>query len=434
MEGQAGCYTLLADDNSQFSNTEARRKDFKAHLIYNLILNGRIAFSDNQVICSSNLQHLVSYDPTILALFEEGAFDIAIRADFDRESGVASLRTIHQAFVEERKIRAAARRFDETPALALIERHARPIPWHYNAIRSNYTETCQQLLLREFRPLLGDTEFDRFAAAIEAEKVRDSGLGREFLQNRLHEDMSALGIDMGGPRRDLIRRCTDAPYLSNLPTLIGLNPIYADEHRASFDLMRGAGLALETTDGTRAPCVFDHEHYVAGLCRLTPDDIRFLQELPARQTYLRLSGGIRSEADYEETFDAFVEFNLLVEDRIATRFPEIARHSPGDPDRSFLRQKAKQYGKAGGDDVAGILIGLYAPLLPLSLCRQVIFDLCSWARGEQPVRSLGPEPVEREKARKRLKAHLVATGAGGKLQVENRAERGSAFAKEIIVS
>ncbi|HYN46792.1 MAG TPA: hypothetical protein VES64_08885 [Allosphingosinicella sp.] len=435
METQKGSYTLLADDNSQFSNNKDRRDGFKAHLVYNLILNGRIAFSDNQVICSSNLQSLVAYDPVILALFEQGFFDLAVRSDFDTESGVASLPSVHQAFVRERKIRFAANRYDETPALALIERHARPIPWSYDAIRTNYTATCQSLLLREFRPLLSDSEFDLFEAAIEAERERDDGLGREFLQNRLHEEAVRAGIRIDEDRRELIRRCTDAPYLSNLPSLIDLNPIYADEHRASFDLMRGTGLQLESTEGEKAPCRFDHAHYVAGLCRLTVDDIRFLQELPARQDYLRLSNGnISTEADFEAAFRAFLEFNLLVEDRIAARFPEIASRSAGDPDRIFYRQKAKDYGKAVGGDAVGILIGTALPFFPLSLCSQVIFDVGSWLRGEQPARSVGADVLERETARKRLEAHLGRSGAGAKLTMEDRPEPGSAFAKEIIVS
>jgi hypothetical protein len=433
MARQTGCYTLLADDNSRFSNSEELKDSFKAHLIYNLILNGRIAFSDNQVICSSNLQKLAAEDPTIISLFEKQFFDLALRADFDAESGVASLRSVHQAFVEEEKIRHATKSYDGSPALALIERHAQPVPWSYGSVRSNYTETCERLLRREFRPLLTDTEFDRFNEIIEAEKLRDSGLGREFLQNRLHVRMRKAGIAVDRERRALIRRCTDAPYLSNLPAVIGLNPIYADEHRSSFDLMRGGGLAFETTDGTRAASPFDHQHYVEGLCRLTLDDILFLQELPSRQAYLRLSNGaIRSEADYDDAFRAFVEFNLLVEDRVASRFPEIARRSPRDEDRTFYKQKAKDYARAGGEDLFGILVGMVCPVLPLSLCRQLILDVC--ADDAAAVRALPEDSVDREETRKRLTAHLKRAGTADKLQVEVQATTGQGFTKEIIIS
>jgi len=431
MERLTGCYTLLADDNSRFSNSLPLQDSFKAHLVYNLILNGRIAFSDNQVICSSNLQELAAADPTVIALFENGFFDLAIRADFDAESGRASLRSVHEAFVCEEKIRFASKDYDGNPALALIERCARAIPWSYTAVRSSYTENCERLLLREFRPLLTDAEFEQLREILAAEKERDSGLGREFLQNRLHLRMRRSGISVGKERRDLIRRCTDAPYLSNLPASIGLNPIYADEHRASFDLMRGGGHAFETTGEVKAPSRFDHEHHVAGLCRLNVDDILFLQEVPARQSYLRLSsGGIREERDYHEAFDAFVEFNLLVEDRIATRFPEIARHSPADADRIFYKQKAKNYAAAGAEDLFGILVGMICPVVPLSLCRQLILDI--WpSRG---VRSLPADTVEREMIKRRLAEHLDSVGAADKLKVEDRPVEGRSFSKEIIIS
>ena len=434
MEARAGCYTLLADDNSQFSNSRDRRAEFKAHLVYNIILNGTIVFSDNQVLCSSNLQSLVAHDRVTLALLEEGFFDLAIRQDFDGEPGVASLARVHDAFVRERKIRHAAKRFEDTPALALIDRHAGRIPWPYGSIRTNYSDNCRRLLLREFEPLLTSTEFERFRERIETGES-DRGLGREFLQNNLPDEMTAMEIAVDDGMRQLIRRCTDAPYLSNLPSLIGLNPIYADEHRASFDLMRGRRHQLEATDAERTPCRFDYEHYVKGLCSLTLDDIRSLQDLPSRQTYLRLSdGGIRAQSDYDEAFRAFREFNLLVEDRIASRFPEIARASSGDPDRSFIKQKAREYGKAAAEDVTGILIGWAVKAFPLSLCRQVLIDVRAWVHGEQPRQGIGIELLEHDIVQKRLDDHLKLQGEDRKLRVEDRSNGGSPFAKEIIVS
>lgn len=434
MERLSGCYTLLADDNSSFSNNRSLLGSFKAHLVYNLVLNGRIAFSDNQVICSSNLQTLASSDPTVIALFEEGFFDLAIRADFAAEGGCASLRSVHEAFVQEGKIRHAATAYDGNPALALVERCSRSLPWSYNAVRANFTDNCEQLLIREFTPLLTQPELALLHELIAAEKESDSGLGREFLQNRLHIAMRKAGIAVGKERRDLIRRCTDAPYLSNLPASIGLNPIYAEEHRSSFDLMRGGGHSFETIDGKKVPSRFDHEHYVEGLCRLGLDDILFLQELPARKAYLQLSnGGISQESDFHDAYDAFVEFNLLVEDRIACLFPEIARHSSGDSDRTFYKQKAKSYAAAGAEDLFGILIGMICPVLPLSLCRQLILD--AWSlRGEQPVHVLEAGAVDREVRRRRLADHLDQTGASEKLQVEDRPVSGRSFAKEIIIS
>lgn len=426
---------MLADDNSRFSNDQALRAGFKAHLVFNLALNGRIVFSDNQVICSDNLQKLVAHDPVVHALLEEGFFDLAIRADFNGESGIASLPVVHQAFVDERKIRHAARHYDETPALALIERHARPIPWRYDAIRTNYTSTCERLLLREFRELLGDQDYDWLASAIAAEKERDDGLGRKFLQDRLPDDMAHAGIVLDEARRDLIRRCTEAPYLSNLPSLIGLNPIYADQHRPSFDLMRGARQDVEVTDGRLVPCRFDHAHYVAGLCRLTVDDIRHLQDLPARRTYARLSSGsIRSQSDYDDAYEAFVEFNLLVEDRIASRFPEIARRSSGDDTRTFYKQKAKQYGGAAAEDAAGFLIGrLLVDALPLSLCRQVILDIRDWLRGPQQARTSEAAVLDRVLVQHRLGAHLERSGEAERIGLEDSPGPGP-FVKEIIVS
>jgi hypothetical protein len=433
MEGQTGCYTLLADDNSRFANDPALIRVFKAHLLYNLILNGRIAFSDNQVICSANLQALAASDPTLIALVENGLFDLAVRSR-PAQGGIASLRSVHADFVDERKIRHAALDYDSTPALALFDRCAAKLPWTYDVIRRNYTSGAEQLLLREFRAVLADSEFDRLGEILRAEKERDQGLGREFLQNRLHLQMRKAGIRVDKSRRELIRRCTDAPYLSNLPATIGLNPIYAHEHSASFDLMRGGGATFETTGAIKAPSRFDHSHYVEGLCRLTLDDVIFLQDLPSRSAYLERSGaGPTGSGDYERAVDAFVEFNLLLEDRIAARFPEIARHSPGAPDRTFYKQKALAYGAAGAEDLFGILVGQFCPVAPLALCKQVLIDILPERFRRKP-RSVPAETVQREVTRRRLAEHLQQAGTAELLDVEERPVGGRPFSKEIVIS
>lgn len=431
MDAQSGCYTLLADDNSRFSNDPSLIRTFKAHLLYNLVLNGRIAFSDNQVICSANLQKLAATDPTLIALIENGLFDVAVRF-VPEQGGVLSLRSVHRAFIDENKIRHAALDYDSSP-LALFERHATKVPWTYDVIRNNYTSGAEQLLVREFRQVLTDTEFDRFLAILSEEKDRDSGLGREFLQNRLHLRMRKAGIAVGKSRRELIRRCTDAPYLSNLPATIGLNPIYAHEHSASFDLMRGGGAELETTGAVRAPSRFDHSHYVEGLCRLTLDDVQFLQELPSRRAYLERSAGLAGESDYDQAVAAFVEFNLLLEDRIASRFPEIARRSSGAPDRTFYKQKALAYAGAGAEDLFGILVGHFCPVAPLALCKQVLLDVLPERFRPKP-RSVPADTVRREVTRRRLAEHLRDAGQAERLDVEERTIGGRPFSKEIVIS
>ena len=432
MDSQAGCYTLLADDNSRFSSDPALIHTFKAHLLYNLVLNGRIAFSDNQVICSANLQKLAATDATLIALLENGLFDVAVRSR-PEQGGIASLRSVHKDFIDERKIRHAELDYDASP-LDLFERHAGKLPWTYEVIRNNYTSGAEQLLLREFGRVLADAEFDRFRAIIAEEKERDSGLGREFLQNRLHLRMREAGIAVGRARRELIRRCTDAPYLSNLPASIGLNPIYAQEHGASFDLMRGGGAAFETTGEVRAPSRFDHSHYVEGLCRLTLDDVLFLQKLPSRRAYLeRSGGGLAGESDYDQAVAAFVEFNLLLEDRIASRVPDIARHSSGAPDRTFYKQKAIAYAGAGAEDLFSIVVGHFCPVAPLALCKQVLLDVLPERFRRKP-RSVPVESVQREVNRRRLAEHLGTAGRAERLEVEDRLVGGRPFSKEIVIS
>jgi hypothetical protein len=99
-------YTLLADPNLPISIDESLCKAFKAHLIYVLIFNNSIVFSDSQAISSSNLRRLAARDGVIRDLFKNGRFHLAIRrgASEDNVAELLDLDNIQTSFLREGKL------------------------------------------------------------------------------------------------------------------------------------------------------------------------------------------------------------------------------------------------------------------------------------------------------------------------------------------
>ena len=343
-------YTLLADDNSAYSSRPEYFDLFKAHIIYNVILNDGITFSDNQVICSRNLRRLAAEDRTIIDLFEHGAFGLALREGTHDGQDLASIKVVHEAFVKNNKIRFAETDFSKSAELLFIEKHSRKKKWSYDKVSQNFTETCQSILFQQFRPLLSGSDFDFFSELIREarEKSPKNELGRQFLQIELPETMKKFGLMTSHETATLLQHCTDAPYLSNLPKTIDLDPIYAEEHKPSFELVRGYRYRLEDIEAPKEQVSkLDFAHYVAGLNRLTCDDVLELQNTPAKRAYVALLESTEvNRSRLVEMDETFSELNIAIEARIFSRFDDIARSSPTDTKKLIRKQRAMVVGRA----------------------------------------------------------------------------------------
>lgn len=434
------CYTLLADDSSLFANSTGFYKPFKAHIVLNVILNGGIVFSDNQTICSRNLRMLARDDGLIQELFKQGQFGVALRQGFkeDAPEEMVSMAILHDAFVKEGKIRHAETDFEKSGELLFIEQHARRVPWSYDAVRTNYTDTCQAVLLNEFRPILNDTHYAVFGSLISEERERDKGLGREFLQNRLGQQMAAAGMIIDDGIRKKLQSCTDAPYVSNLPKTIGLDPIYSEEHRASFELVRGRKAQFEDIDDPDdVEMRLDHAHFIEGLTWLDVDDVAFLQHCGERRHYLKVLGLMAEDAKhFDDLEEAFKALNLRIEDRIIRRMPGLKSHSPSGARRRFRKQVAVAIdnGSAVGMDVLGLTVEAVGCALPpgLGIASKLLLDVVKTRIEGLEDESAMADWARREIQRDRLAAYLKGKQADSRMSFEMATT--SSFEKEIIVS
>lgn len=373
------CYTLLADDSSAYSRHADQRNAFLAHLVYSAIVNGHIVFSDNQIIGSPNLRNLAAGHSTIRAGFEEGLFSLAVRADFNGSRGLASLAEVHEAFVREAKLERHPELKQFSSELVLLESRAQKIPWPYPVVRTNFTQRCHDLLHDRFRERLNPDQHRVFMGLIEAEMERDQGLGREFLQYGLIKQMRRKRLPTPRDTSTLLQQCIDAPYVSNLPITLGLNPIYATEHEASFKLLRGNSVFFHDFSEPRAEeRRLPYRHFVAGLLQLDLDDIQELQDTRAATSYRKLQRqALLTVADVTAIEDAFFALNTEIEEKIYDRVFRTRRSQRTGELLDVRRQYATrfQHGANVAIDVVGIVASTYFGGIELGAATKVVLDV-----------------------------------------------------------
>ncbi|RKQ71015.1 hypothetical protein DES40_0323 [Litorimonas taeanensis] len=401
-------FTLWADDSQPEAIDPKQRKSFKAHLILNAILNDRIVMSDSQVITCRNFRHLVRDDACVSELIKSGVFSVAMRTKEKGNGPISDLMSLDTEFHKTGKIRPdntmGDRRVED---LEFLEKHAPKKIWSISEIGNNYANNAKRIIYEHFCSMLDDR--DRLTAREiirERESVRN--LDRFFLQE---EFLSLLQprLQSKYDMRILKKGLHDsyiAPYISNLPSILNLNPIYLPNHKKSFQIFRGSSYEMvDMEDPIIIEPELDHSHFVEGLCRLDIDDIFSLKSSKFIKNYVALSGkGINSAHDHESLQHAFFEANIAIERKIIERFQGL-KTSTTVPNIQHVKRQYARDKKAIG--VALDILGL-ALFMPFAgTITSALFDVYEKRKfgtaDEQNMKVIGSHRSELNKIERYLK-------------------------------
>lgn len=442
------CYTLLADDNCPVSYNRQMQSTFRAHVIYNILTNGKIVFSDNQLMASANLRYALREEP----IFSQSVKDQRIIFKVREEAGRGSptpLPEIYQAFADYRKIRPDLLDEGYTAELAMVEEYGVKESWHYDRISDGFKTGVLAILDASFYPTLPDRHVDLVKNLIAEETERNGGvLGRVFLQteNHLPSLLDRYGVlEFQEATRRLIE-LSDAVYLSNLPRSYDLEPIYAPEHRRSFEILRAAEVRHEKVgDPTNLKSRLKARHFEAGLTRLTVEDIDFVHQSSAYQRYRQLLASGVDERSHDEIVAAYGYLNMLIEDRIIARFPEVCGGLDDIHPRLLQKQVATvvRNGVPIASDVISVTMNwvgnAFLPMFGTAV--QLLFDTVRQKATEKYASVLASEvdPYDRmDEARAwlrrdRLEDHLHQQGQAKKVEITREIFDTDSFARETMV-
>lgn len=427
-----GNYTLLADENCAFSKDEGQYSGFKAHVMFNVITGGDLTFSDNQIMSSPNLRMLVRKDGVIREMISNGQIKLAVRVE--EEDSPKDLHDVFEDFIREGKIPRGYRSLSDSPEITFMQEKAEKIGWDYSTIRDNFTADCGRVVREQAKLSLEPSQVDLLQEELTRETAENEGLGRIFLQKHLPELMEREALMSRDQAFAFLTRCSDAVYLSNLPKTIGLNPIYADEHRPSFELLRGGNYHLnDFGDPLDLKPRLSAKHFTEGLNMLDVEDVAHIQNSPAFREYRMLSDTDDPLSDFDQLFIVYGELNRIIEDRIITRFRGLMRHSPAPDPRQLRRQYGSWVEKGTArlmdilsiasvmDPISGVAAGWSVNLLVDAVRKKI-----------------SPERVHVDAARhdlerNRLETYLRSQGKSEEIAFEADLTTSESFDREIIV-
>lgn len=406
--------TLLADDQGELANGNEQRKFLKAHLVQQALTNTSVSVSDSFLINNPNLRRLIRDDHTIRGLVAEGILQFAMR-----DTALSSANGLSKLVKEFRAKGTLRDNVKNAPSdeLTFIQNNGTFIPWAMEHVSNNYASLCRKALfsLRTIEAL-GDEKTALLRRIIEDD--RDGVIERNLIYFEIEDLFARHNQPLTPNELAHLRLCVDAPYHSNLPSLLGLDPSYDDSSRESFELMRGIELtATEIDEARELPDRLDGEHYVHGLSELPLDVIMDHRVGFEFETFVK---AIANRADPDTVEDSFFHHNIAIESAILGQYPELQSRSSIIAKRK-ISKKVHEYRKDGVSrisDIVSIGMSLAEFTLPFGIgyCASHLLDYVRSHHSEPAASRSLDDIATYEKERKRLERYLSEKGLDKKIK------------------
>lgn len=403
-------FTLLTDDQNPLATGENARRHLKAHLVLLALTNSSLSVPDSFLLNNPNLRLLLDQDDTIRHLVSAGILQFALR---DSAHGHArGLIRLRDDFETDGKLRDTVRALPDS-ALDFVQVNGVFRPWNLSEVGRNYATLCANALFSaRTRDALGDRKTTFLQRLIEEE--HDNRIERNLIYYGLEAPFSKAGLPLTPSDMAHLRLCVDAPYQSNLPALLGLNPAYDETSRASFELMRGVELQETEIDTAREmPDRLDAPHFVAGLAELPFEDIESFRDSAEFAAFIRAFAGC---ADPDVVEESFFELDVAIQATILARYPDLQSRSSILSKRKLVKY-AHSYRKDGVgrfSDVVSFAVDAAGVTLPFGI-GYLGSHLLDYVRGARntPAAKRAPEDIAaHNRDMQRLKRYLEKKGMG----------------------
>ncbi|MCP5352060.1 MAG: hypothetical protein H6926_02565 [Chromatiales bacterium] len=365
----APSYWLLGEDQLPLAKAPERQALFVAYFKHSLLFNRQLILSDSLVLNNRNFRVSLQGNTDFRELIRSDTFAVAVRGS--AEEGVASFAEVREQLRSARHIDPAI--YDRDDDLDWLVRHARQVMYELSAIGAMYTANVRALFHGDVAAArLSPRVLALIQDEIELELSRQGNLTRRFFHyaSNLGQRVASRDRRIHWRRHQgVVREIATAPYLSALPMFVKARPVYAEQHRNSFEILRGES---STPGRLLDDFTFDSElglsSFVNGLSRLGVDDIHALRASQAALNYfaaLDLLG--EDDASMRVAFLAFKDYQLEIDRRILSRWPALRGQSADGAERRLrvMLSTVKSHG-ATTASVISVLAGLAMPLAGLA--------------------------------------------------------------------
>lgn len=410
---QKATLTLLADDQGRLATGDEARHFLKAHLVQQALTNTSITVPDSFLINNANLRALLRDDETVQGLVRHRILCFAVRDTVLRHSaGLISLAT---SFREKGSLRDSVQDA-ATTELRFVDVNAKVLSWKIADVAANYAALSRKAL---FSPRTDDVLRAPQAALLR--RIINDDRGGQIDRNLIYFEIEDLFERHNAPLSPTqlahLRLCVDAPYHSNLPSLLALDPAYDEQTRASFELMRGLTLTATELDGAREmPDRLDAKHYVYGLTQLPLDAILTHRDSFEFKAFIQ---AMATKANPDDVEDTFFHNDVAIQTAILAQFPDLQARSSIVAKRK-ISKKVHEFRKDGVSrltDVVSIGMSVAGLSLPagIGFCANHLVDYVRGHASEAASKRPLDDIATYEKEKRRLRRYLQDKGLDAKI-------------------
>jgi hypothetical protein len=271
-------FWLLADDTLRDALDTSQRglERMKARLLHTLVFNvfeQKLAISDTALIDNNCLRMLLRTDETTQRLFADQMIIMAARAD---QGGVArDLEDIEAEHIRAGRCKFKFEQFGRGRELSFVSQCSTSVPFRLGELADNYTKEVLRLLGSPVGAQLLTKPVAEHVYHLGRERKENTGqLNWHFFFSEVEQFLTPEDWHL---YKSKINDIAQTPYHTGLPTLLRADPIYAEEHAVSFELVRGSRQQYVVDQ-----CDYDFAGrlglaaFEQGILKLSADDVNIL--------------------------------------------------------------------------------------------------------------------------------------------------------------
>lgn len=364
---ESASYWLLSDDRLDICNNPLNYDYFRAHFKHTLLFNKNVIVPDSYIVNNLNFRKAIKYDEDISGLVADQILQIALRTDGDEDNSLVKIRDAFSNTVKPKEF--SNEEYYSNEELVLLDNTVQFLPYSIKDVSKSYSSKVQALFNSEVAHTIIDNKVvgSKIREFLNEKYEAEGKLGRAFFYYDLEPLLGEKSWEEYG---DKIKDIANAPYLTALPSLLGADPVYANEHKGAFDIISGrVSIAEREAYNLKFSSKLGLQSFVKGMTMLKRDSILDLLDSDEAEHYFDASIGNPSSKDYIQNLqEAIKNYQLKIEDEIIRAHYFLKNESNDGMDKK-IENKFSEYMTVAGDltTVLSTTFSALSSLSPLGL-------------------------------------------------------------------
>ncbi len=337
-------YWLLCDDRLALGRLVENSHLFVAHLKHSLLFHPQLAISDSYAVNNYNFRRSLKADSEVRQLVRDQMIWIASRVTHDRRM------TLHE-FRDSMKPESVppefgALEYRRNEELDLLEASAPKSAYSLQEVANRYGSTVSGVfaspiaegaianlrLFEEINKIIGEL------ATESPERIKLSYFYYDREENLAGAVRSRVPEVDWQDYESKIRELAQVPYITSLPSVLGIPPIYAKDHAQAFNIIAGRSNNSDRLIRFPFSSRFGLQSFAKGLALLSRDSIhRLLDSDEGREVHRLLQQDDKQGlTDPRAVCAALFAYQERIEDEIVRSHWGLCGESMDGSEKQFL--------------------------------------------------------------------------------------------------